>query len=122
MNNTPLIIAISKHREYWYRMSGVTNEILSMAIAIVNLHPSVQDHIPTDRDGVINRNNDISFSDQSTRDKAYLLVISDYLQLIKKLMELLKISGRTRNDGINIGPKDKISLHALKVKDFSRSN
>ncbi|HKR72784.1 MAG TPA: patatin-like phospholipase family protein [Candidatus Nitrosocosmicus sp.] len=115
MNNTPLIIAISRHREYWYHVRGVTNEIPSLAIAIVNLHPSAQDHVPTDRDGVINRNNDISFSDRSTRDEAYLLVISDYLELIKRLLELLKNKG-VEPEMINSILDQKIRSHSMLSK------
>ncbi len=115
MNNTPLIIAISRHREYWYHTRQVTNEMPSLAIAIVNLHPSVQDHVPTDRDGVINRNNDISFSDRSTRDEAYLLIISDYLELIKKLMDLLKDSG-VKSDMIESILDQKIRSHSMLSK------
>ena len=64
MNNTPLMIAIYRHRDYWYYTRGIANNIPSLGIAIVNLHPSVQEEIPIDHDGVLNRNNDITFSDR----------------------------------------------------------
>ncbi len=93
MNNTPLMSAIYRHRDYWYYTRGVTNNIPSLGIAIVNLHPSVQEEIPIDHDGVLNRNNDITFSDRSITEEGYLLLISDYVDLVKQFADLLIESG-----------------------------
>ena len=93
MNNTPLMSAIQKHRDYWYYTRGIINNIPSLAIAVVNLHPSAQEEIPIDHDGVINRNNDITFSDRSITEEGYLLLISDYVDLVKQFTDLLIESG-----------------------------
>ena len=93
MNNTPLMITIYTHRDYWYHKRGITNNIPSLGIAIVNLHPSVQDEIPLDHDGVLNRNNDIVFSDRSKTEEGYLLLISDYIDLVKQFTDLLIETG-----------------------------
>lgn len=69
MNNTPLVSANYKHRDYWYHTRGIANNIPSLGIVIVNLHPSVQDEIPFDHDRVLNRNNDIIFSDRSIKER-----------------------------------------------------
>ena len=53
MNNTPLMSAIYRHREYWYHTRGITNNIPSLGIDMVNLHPSVQEEIPIDYDDVL---------------------------------------------------------------------
>ena len=93
MNNTPLMSAIQKHRDYWYYTRGIVNNIPSLGIAIVNLHPSAQEEIPIDHDGVLNRNNDITFSDRSITEEGYLLLISDYVDLVKQFIDLLIETG-----------------------------
>ncbi len=93
MNNTPLMSAIQKHRDYWYNMRGIANNIPSLGIVIVNLHPSAQGEIPLDHDGVLNRNNDIIFSDRSITEEGYLLLISDYFDLVKQFTDLMIETG-----------------------------
>ena len=85
--------AIYRHREYWYHTRGITNNIPSLGIAIVNLHPSAREEIPLDHDGVLNRNNDIIFSDRSITEEGYLLIISDYFDLVKHFTDLLIETG-----------------------------
>ncbi|MDN5847848.1 MAG: hypothetical protein L0H53_16420 [Candidatus Nitrosocosmicus sp.] len=46
MNNTPLMSAIYRHIDYWYHTRGIANNIPSLGIVIINLHPSPQDEIP----------------------------------------------------------------------------
>ena len=41
-----------------------------------------------DRDGVINRNNDITFSDRIQHEEAMLLLASDYIDLVRALMKV----------------------------------
>ena len=57
---------------------------------MVNIHPTRQEEIPTDHDGIVNRNNDITFSDRSHREEEALLLISDYIDLIRKLIKMQK--------------------------------
>jgi|SoiMethySBSTD1v2_1073268.scaffolds.fasta_scaffold73100_4 NTE family protein len=112
MNNTPLMSAIQKHREYWYFTRGITNDIPSLGIVIVNLHPSAQDEIPLDRDGVLNRNNDITFSDRSITEEGYLLLISDYIDLVKQFTDLLIESG-IKKDKIDSILDSKVRPHGM---------
>ena len=46
-----------------------------------------------DYDGVINRNNDISFSDRSHNEQEVLLLISDYVDLVRDLIKTAKENG-----------------------------
>lgn len=73
MNNTPLINTIQKHRDYWYYMRGIANNIPSLGIVIINLHPSAQGEISLYPDGVLNRNNDIIFSDRSATEEGVFI-------------------------------------------------
>jgi predicted acylesterase/phospholipase RssA len=63
MTNTPLMQLVVMHRNYWYKIRGLKDTVPRLGICIINLHPKRQADIPTDRDGVINRNSDITFSD-----------------------------------------------------------
>jgi len=90
MANTPLSQLVVLHRYYWYKVIGIKDKLPTLNVCIINLHPTRQKEIPTDRDGVINRNNDITFSDRTHRDEEILLLISDYIDLIRDLIRVAK--------------------------------
>jgi NTE family protein len=81
------------HRYYWYRVKGIKDNIPRLVIGIVNLHPTAQPEIPSDYDGALNRRSDISFSDRSRQEESILMLISDYVGLIKSLINLAKEGG-----------------------------
>jgi len=93
MSNTPLSQLILYHRKYWYKVRGLKEKIPSLAVCIVNVHPSKQAQIPNDHDGAVNRNNDITFSDRSRREEEVLLLISDYIDLVRDLIKTAKENG-----------------------------
>ncbi len=90
MANTPLSQLVLLHRSYWYKVRGIKDKLPALDTCVINLHPTRQKEIPTDRDGVINRNNDITFSDRTHRDEEILLLISDYIDLIRDLIRIAK--------------------------------
>ena len=90
MANTPLSQLVLLHRSYWYKVRGIKDKLPTLDTCVINLHPTRQKEIPTDRDGVINRNNDITFSDRTHRDEEILLLISDYIDLIRDLIRIAK--------------------------------
>lgn len=93
MANTPLTQLVLYHRNYWYHVKGLKDKAPTLGICVVNVHPTKQEEIPTDYDGVLNRNIDITFSDRSHREEEALLLISDYIDLIKELIKTAKVSG-----------------------------
>ena len=93
MTNTPLMQLVLKHRWYWYKTRGLKDNVPRLGICIVNLHPTRQDEIPQDRDGAINRNNDITFSDRSSIEESMLLIVSDYVNLVRKLIKVSTENG-----------------------------
>lgn len=117
LTNTPLTQLVVLHRQYWYKIKGLKDKTPSLTIAVVNVHPTTQEHIPTDHDGAIDRKNDISFSDRSHKDEEVLLLISDYVDLVKELTRIAKEAGakdeaitnlmnqRTRYHGISLRPR-----------------
>ena len=100
MTNTPLSQLVLLHRYYWYKVRGITDKIPTLGICVINVHPSRQADIPTDHDGVVNRNNDITFSDRSHREEEVLLLISDYIDLVRDLIKTAKENG-VKDDTIN---------------------
>ena len=59
----------------------------------MNLHPKKQLDIPNDRDGVINRNNDIIYSDRTHQEEDVLLLVSDYIDIVRALINVAKDHG-----------------------------
>ncbi|HSB83547.1 MAG TPA: patatin-like phospholipase family protein [Nitrosarchaeum sp.] len=53
----------------------------------------VIEKIPWDFDGVVNRNIDIIFADKSKRDETIILLLSDFVDLSKKLIDIAKSHG-----------------------------
>jgi NTE family protein len=93
MSNTPLSQLVLMHRNYWYQIKGLKEKVPTLGICVINVHPTRQLEIPNDHDGVVNRNNDITFSDRSHRDEEVLLLISDYTDLVRDLIKIGKENG-----------------------------
>jgi NTE family protein len=93
MTNTPLMQLVLQHRWYWYKTRGLKENVPRLGICIVNLHPTRQDEIPVERDGAINRNNDITFSDRSSIEESMLLIVSDYVNLVRRLIKVSTENG-----------------------------
>jgi NTE family protein len=97
MSNTPLMQLVLLHRNYWWKIRGLRDTVPRLGICVINLHPKKQAEIPKDRDGVINRNNDITFSDRVQQEEAMLLLVSDYIDLVRSLINVAKEYGVERN-------------------------
>ena len=93
LSNTPLMQLVLLHRQYWYRVRGLKHSIPRLGVCIVNLHPKKQGEIPMDRDGVINRNNDIIYSDRTHQEEDMLLLVSDYIDIVRALLKVSKDHG-----------------------------
>ena len=109
MSNTPLTQLVRLHRLYWLKVKGLRDIVPRLDIGIVNVHPVRQDAIPLDHDGVINRNNDITFSDRTQREQEALLLVSDYVDLARGLINIAK----------NHGAKEKIINDLLNSKTMN---
>jgi NTE family protein len=86
MSNTPLKQVVQLHRQYWVKIKGFKDTVPRLNIFIVNVHPLKQDTIPQDHDGVINRNNDITFSDRTDSDQQSILIVSDLVDLAVSIL------------------------------------
>jgi NTE family protein len=93
MSNTPLSQLILLHRNYWFKARGLKDKVPTLDTCVINVHPTRQKEIPTDHDGVVNRNYDITFSDRSHKEEEVLLLISDYVDLVRDLIRIARDNG-----------------------------
>jgi AraC-like DNA-binding protein len=91
--NTPLRETVLAHRQYWYRVRKLEDNIYRLKFAIINLHPAKQEHIPLDYDHVIDRKNDIIYHDRTQFDEYVTTLISDYALLAKSIIKLAEENG-----------------------------
>jgi NTE family protein len=115
MSNTPLTQLVRLHRLYWLKVKGLRDTVPKLEIGIVNVHPVKQDIIPWDHDGVINRSDDITFSDRTQREQDALLLVSDYVDLARKLIKIAKDHG-AKDDIINNLLNSYTMNHGLAMK------
>lgn len=119
MANTPLSQLVLLHRNYWYRVRGLKDAVPRLAACIINLHPKKQAEIPTDRDGVVNRNADITFSDRTDREEDVLMLMSDYIEIVRTLIKMAKQHGM-KDDLINnlLNQKTKFKGEFYRTRRF----
>jgi NTE family protein len=91
------------------------DKVPALGVCVINVHPSRQEEIPTDHDGVLNRNNDISFSDRSHKEEEILLLLSDYVDLIRELIKLAKEKG-AKDEVINNLMNQQTPYHGQLLK------
>jgi len=91
--NTPLRQTVIAHRDYWHRVRKMDDNLPSLTIGIINLHPLKQEYIPYDYDGVVDRKNDIMYHDRTEWDEYVAILISDFQKLASSLVKLAKDNG-----------------------------
>jgi len=117
LSNTPLLQLIVAHRQYWYRVKGLKDTLPKLGILLINLHPARADSIPWDNDGVENRNADIIFADRSKHDENVILLLSDFVDLVKNLFEIAKDHGVKQeliDDLLDKRPASHGRLHGIR--------
>jgi NTE family protein len=121
MSNTPLMQVVILHRQYWLKRKGFKHTVPRLNIGIINVHPTKQDTIPWDRDGVINRREDITYSDRTYSDQQALLLVSDYVDLARELIKIAKDNG-VKDDVINSVLNRKTMNHGLAIRPRTYSD
>ena len=91
--NTPLRQTVIAHRDYWHRVRKMDDNLPSLTIGIINLHPLKQEYIPYDYDGLVDRKNDIMYHDRTEWDEYVAILISDFQKLASSLVKLAKDNG-----------------------------
>jgi NTE family protein len=127
LSNTPLRELLQKHKDFWtsyfkandidYDKTGEHEseiyqnqslgrssgrpKIPDLEVFIVNLYPALEtkdDRIPTDRDKIEDRMNDIRFHDRSKYDEKVAHLVTDYVDLTRRLIRLAKETGKVNDD------------------------
>lgn len=84
--NTPLREAIMEHRKYWHYVRK--SEVPLLRAFIINVHPIKQEYLPANYDGVVDRKNDLTYHDRTWFDERMAIMVTDYVNIIKKLIKL----------------------------------
>jgi NTE family protein len=118
INNTPLREVINEHQRYWIDRIGPENlerEIFDTIAAgkkshdedvlkvpdfdevyIINLWPSKEKSISQDRDGQLDRKNDILFHDKTEYDEKVAELVNDYIELARELIRYVPKDSETQ--------------------------
>jgi NTE family protein len=115
MANTPLSQLVLLHRRYWYLQRGLKDKVPALGVCVINVHPTRQEEIAEDHDGILNRNNDIAFSDRSHKEEEVLLLLSDYVDLVTELIKLAKEKG-AKDEVINNLMNQQTPYHGQLLK------
>ena len=86
--NTPLREAVLEHRRYWHYVRK--SEVPLLRAFIINVHPIKQEYLPANYDGVVDRKNDLTYHDRTLFDERMVVMITDYVSIIKSLIKLAK--------------------------------
>lgn len=87
LSNTPLRELIQTHRDYWKDVQG--NQVPPLEIYIVDLWPSNKSTSPPlDRNGIKDLQDTIQYSNKTSYDEKVAKIITDYVNLSQKLIEL----------------------------------
>jgi NTE family protein len=121
LSNTPLRELIQAHRDYWVNVEN-QDEAPDLDVYIVNVHPSKIDvyNIPKYYDEVKDRNNDIVYGDRTYNDQYAASLVTDYIDLIKRLKDLAINYIKEDNDR-NAFQKEFESLKAKEAKSTSNT-
>jgi hypothetical protein len=91
--NTPLRQTVLAHKDYWFRVRKLEDNIPRLKFGIINLHPAKQEYLPSDYDRVVDRKNDIIYHDRTEFDENIGVLVSDYATLAKSLIKLAEENG-----------------------------
>jgi NTE family protein len=115
--NTPLREAILEHRKYWHYVRN--SEVPLLRACIVNVHPIKQEYLPANYDGVVDRKNDLTYHDRTLFDERMAIMVTDYVNIIKRLINLAN-DNKIRKDLVdNILQMQALSRNFMTGKHFT---
>jgi predicted acylesterase/phospholipase RssA len=118
--NTPLREAILEHRKYWHYVRK--SEVPLLRACIVNVHPIKQEYLPANYDGVVDRKNDLTYHDRTLFDERMAIMVTDYVNIIKRLIRLAN-DNKIRKDLVdNILQQQALTRNFMTGKHFTYSD
>ena len=97
LSNTPLREVLQAHRDYWFKTIGKgkpESKVPDLEVYIIGVWPSSNDDdghdrdvVPSDYDGIKAKLYAISLSDKTEYDEKTATIVSDYIEIIKRIRE-----------------------------------
>ena len=127
LSNTPLREVLQAHRDYWYKIRGLDENVPSLDIYIGDLYTAKEKGTPEDPDSISNRVQNVLYHDKSKYDEKVATMVSDYINIIRALMKMSNEKGISEVEiynKLNNELKNKVQSHKSKRrnKTYSRSN
>lgn len=100
-SNTPLRELLQSYHDYWSEVEGVLEGIPKLQVYIINLYPTAEKRVPLAPDEILDRQYNILFNDRTRYDEKVAHIVSDYVDLGKRLRDLAlrSIDGMQENGG-----------------------
>jgi NTE family protein len=93
LSNTPLRELIQAHENYWNEAkNSQKHEIPDLRVFIANIWSNESEGIPTDRDAVTDRRNNLTYQDKTIHEEKVAYLIRDYIDLANELIKRARIS------------------------------
>jgi NTE family protein len=89
LSNTPLRELLQAHRDYWFGVRGMKDNIPKLKVYIIDLYPTVEKGIPEGFDEINDRQYDVLFHDRTRYDEKVAHIISDYINMSKQLVNAI---------------------------------
>jgi NTE family protein len=120
LSNTPLRELLQAHRDYWFGVRGMKDNIPKLKVYIVDLYPTVEKGIPEGFDEINDRQYDVLFHDRTRYDEKVANIVSDYIDMTKQLINAI-------NTVSNANEKKKLQQELMRIlgtkaKSTSRSS
>jgi predicted acylesterase/phospholipase RssA len=97
LSNTPLREVLQAHRDYWFKTIGrgkPESKVPDLDVYIISVWPSSNDDggpdrdvVPSDYDGIKAKLYAIGLSDKTEYDEKTATMVSDYIEIIKRIRE-----------------------------------
>jgi NTE family protein len=120
--NTPLRQTILAHRDYWLNVRKLEENVPRLRYGIINLHPSKQDYLPSDYDGVVDRKNDIIYHDRTQFDENVAVLVSDFIRLAKSLIKLSEENGVSKGALRKVLKEETKAVYLATGKHFTHED
>ncbi len=119
-SNTPLREVIQAHRDYWHKIREhktdddkyeKENDVPDLEVYIADVWPSElkEEPISYDLDFVENRKHDLLLADRTDYDEKVANVVTDYVDLVKRLKNLAERNGASKEELDHVLGKDASS-------------
>ena len=112
--NTPLRDTVLEHRRYWHYVRKSNPPLLRACI--VNVHPIKQDTLPSNYDALVDRKNDLTYHDRTLFDERMVTMLTDYLDIIERLVKLAQANGVAKASLDNIFKEQALTRNFMTGK------